>query len=201
MIVDCTAVILVGGQSRRMGSDKATLPLGTRTLLQEVVDAVAPLFPGLIVSVAAPRADLPWPQVCDERPGLGPLAGLCAALARAPTPWIFAVATDMPFVRPALVTALAAYRDDGGNASDAVVARVAGEPQPLAAFYSTRCLAPFSALLDAATPRARSLRAALACVATRYVETGELVAADPGLASFVDLDTPHDVELARRQLR
>ena len=96
MISDCTAVIMAGGQSRRMGSDKATLRLGTQTLLQEVVDVVAPLFAHLVVSVAAPRADLPWPQVCDQRPGLGPLAGLCAALAQSPTPWIFAVATDMP---------------------------------------------------------------------------------------------------------
>ena len=50
-------------------------------------------------------------------------------------------------------------------------------------------------------PGRRSLRAALDSVASRYVEADELAVADPELRSFFDLDTPHDVELARRLLR
>ena len=203
MIADCTAVVLAGGRSRRMGHDKATLRLGERTLLQQVIAVVAPLFPHLVVSVAAPRADLPWPQVCDAGPGQGPLGGLCAALGQIDTPWIFALATDMPFVAPALVEALAAWRKD---TVDAVVPRVHGHPQPLAAFYSTRCRAPFGALLegdagDGSDARRRSLRAALGTIATHYVDEPELLAGDPGLRSFFDLDTPHDLAAATRLTR
>ena len=199
MIAECTAVILAGGLSRRMGHDKATLPLGETTLLHGVIDVVAPLFARLVVSVGAPRADLPWPQICDEHPGQGPLAGLYAALTQVDTPWIFALATDMPFVAPPLVEALAARR----AGFDAVVARVRGHPQPLAAFYSTRCRAPFAALLegDVADGRRRSLRAALETIAVDYVDERELLAADPGLHSFFDLDTPQDVDRARQLLR
>jgi molybdopterin-guanine dinucleotide biosynthesis protein A len=203
MIDGCTAVVLAGGRSRRMGHDKATLRLGERTLMQQVIETVAPLFPRLVVSVAAPRADLPWPQVCDEPPGQGPLGGLCAALWQVDTPWIFALATDMPFVAPALVEALAVLRND---AVDAVVPRVHGHPQPLAAFYSTRCRAPFAALLEGgerggSDARRRSLRAALGTIAALYVDEPELLAADPGLQSFFDLDTPQDLTAATRLAR
>ena len=196
MIADCSAVILAGGRSQRMGGDKATLQFSGQPLLQAVAQAVAPLFGELSVSVRAPRPDLPWPQVCDVHQGAGPLAGLCAALGAAQAPWIFAVATDMPFVKPALIELLAQRR----AGFDAVVPRVHGHPQPLAAFYSVACLSPFRALLAEAETHGgrRSLRAALECVNVCYVDENELLVADPGLASFFDLDTPQDLAAAMR---
>jgi len=189
MIIDCTAVVMAGGQSRRMGCDKATLRLGEQTLLQRVVDIVQPLFVELRVSVRTPRADLPWPQICDRHQDAGPLAGLCAALEEASTPWIFALATDMPFVKPALIELLAQRR--AGCA--AVVPVVGGHPQPLTAFYSATCLATVRALLDETQGGKRSLRAALNRLDVCYVDDSQLLAADPGLRSFFDLDTPQDL--------
>jgi len=193
MIDDCTAIVMAGGRSRRMGSDKAALRLGEQTLLQRVIDVVQPIFGELRVSVRAPRADLPWPQICDEHQDAGPLAGLCAALAQAKTPWIFALATDMPFVKPALIELLAQRR----AGFDAVVPLADGHPQPLAAFYSVSCLATISALLDADDGQ-RSLRAALDRLNVCYVGESDLLAADPGLRSFFDLDTPQDLAAAQR---
>ena len=193
MIEDCTAVVMAGGQSRRMGSDKATLLLGELTLLQRVVAIVAPLFGELVVSVREQRTDIDWPQICDQHPNAGPLAGLCAALEHARTPWIFALATDMPFVRSALIELLATRR----AGFDAVVPVVAGHPQPLAAFYSTNCLAPIRARLEEEGGK-RSLRAVLDRLNVCYVGESELIAADPGLRSFFDLDTPDDLAAARR---
>lgn len=198
MIADCTAIVMAGGQSRRMGGDKATTLLGEQTLLQRVVDIVEPLFGELRISVRAPRADLPWPQIGDRHHDLGPLAGLCAALEEVTTPWIFALATDMPFVKPALIELLAQRR----AGFDAVVPVAHGHPQPLAAFYSVSCLATVRALLDAArTPGQggqRSLRAALDRLNVCYVGESDLLAADPGLRSFFDLDTPQDLAAAQR---
>ena len=191
MLDVCTAVVIAGGQSLRMGSDKATLMLGEQTLLQRVVDVVAPLFGELLVSVREPRTDIGWPQICDQHQNAGPLAGVGAALEHAATPWIFVLATDMPFVRPALIELLAARR----AAFDAVVPVVDGHPQPLAAFYSATALASINAVL--AGQGKRSLRAALDRLNVCYVGQSELVAADPGLRSFFDLDTPDDLAAAR----
>ena len=191
MIPDCTAIILAGGQSQRMGRDKATLALGEHSLLERVVAIVQPLFPQLLVSVRQLRPDIELPQICDTQPNAGPLAGLCAALEKSTTPWIFAVATDMPFVQAALIEHLALRRAD----FQAVVPVVAGHPQPLAAFYTVGALAVIQDLL--AGDGKRSLRAALERLNVCYVDESELRAADPGLRSFFDLDTPEDLAQAR----
>lgn len=197
MIRDCVALILAGGESQRMGHDKATLILGTRTLLHRVTTVLHPLFQQLVVSVRQPRQDIDWPQVCDAIPNAGPLAGLCAGLNWAKangTGWIFATATDMPFLQPILIEDLSRRRSD----FDAVVPIVGGHPQPLAGFYSVGCLAIIERLLSG-TGR-RGLRAALEQLNVCYVEESELRACDPGLRSFFDLDTPDDV-IAAAQLK
>ncbi len=196
MIDDCLAVIMAGGDSRRMGRDKASLVLGEQTLLQCVADAMRMVFPQMVVSVRRPRAEVVLPQVCDTYTDAGPLAGLCAGLehaAQSGQPWIFAVATDMPFVRPALIEQLANYR----TGVDAVVPLVDGHPQPLAAFYSIDALPAVRAL--ATGEGKRSLRAALERLQVAYVHAADLITADPGLDSFVDLDTPEDLAKAINQ--
>jgi molybdopterin-guanine dinucleotide biosynthesis protein A len=110
-------------------------------------------------------------------------------------PWIFAVATDMPFMRPALIEQLATYR----AGVDAVVPLIDGHPQPLAAFYSINALPIIRAHgLSPATGK-RSLRAALERLQVAYVHAADLITADPGLDSFVDLDTPEDLAKAINQ--
>lgn len=191
MIADCTAIILAGGESKRMGRDKASLLLGEQTLLQHVAAIMQTIFPRVLVSVRQPRPDIALPQICDTYVEAGPLAGLYTALTHAQTPWIFAIATDMPFVQPALIDYLAKRRDG----FQAVVPMVHGHPQPLAAFYATSCLTPFRAQLE--ENGKRSLRAALEPLKVSYVDEADLLAADPGLRSFFDLDTPQDVATAK----
>lgn len=192
MIADCTGLVLAGGESRRMGIDKPGLQLGGRTLLDRVIGRMQAVFPQVIVSVRAPRADVAVPQVCDVHPAGGPLAGLCAGLAAAESLWVFAVAADMPFLRPELVRQLAARREG----VQAVVPVVGGFPQPLAAYYAMSALPAIRTLLDA--PGKHSLRAALERLDVCLVDESTLLAIEPGLQSFFDLDTPDDLAAARR---
>ncbi|GHU27777.1 hypothetical protein AGMMS50256_08370 [Betaproteobacteria bacterium] len=111
MIADCTALILAGGHSRRMGCDKTALQFDGQSLLQHMIGLMQTLFPAVLVSVRELRADIDVPQVCDEIPDAGPLAGLCAGLERVATPWVFAVAADMPGLRAEVVEQLATYRN------------------------------------------------------------------------------------------
>jgi len=189
MITDCTAVVMAGGDSRRMGTDKASILLDGQTLLQTVTATMQQLFPQVIVSVRQPRAGIDLPQVCDDEPNGGPLAGLAASLGQITTPWAFMVACDMPFVVPEVVELLAGYR----SRHQAVVPVVHGHPQPLAAFYATSCLAPLRASLAA---QQKGLRGVLKQLDVRYVDEAEMLKADPLLRSFFDLDTPQDVAAA-----
>ena len=192
MIEGCTAIIMAGGQSQRMGCDKATLLLGEDTLLQRVAAIVQPLFARVVVSVRQYRSDIALPQICDTHADAGPLAGLFSGLSEAGTPWVFAVATDMPFLQPALIEKLAQQR----ATYQAVVPVVGGHVQPLAAFYSTSALPAIHRILS--SHGKRSVRSALAQLNVLYVDETKLLAADPGLRSFVDLDTPQDMAAARR---
>lgn len=196
MIADCTAIILAGGESCRMGQDKANLLLGERTLLQSVIATMQPLFTEVIISVRQPRPEIALPQVCDSPLHPGPLAGLVAGLERVTTPWVFAVACDMPFITPAVIEYLARQRAN----HQAVVPIVQGYPQPLAAFYATSCLAVARDCLSGSGKH--SLRELLEHLQVRYVNEAEMLEADPDplttlsakdLESFFDLNTPQDV--------
>ncbi|MGA7750100.1 MAG: molybdenum cofactor guanylyltransferase [Gallionella sp.] len=201
MIEDCTAIILAGGDSQRMGRDKADLILGEQTLLQRVIATMQQIFPQAIVSVRQPRPGIDLLQVCDEpaneeKPvGAGPLAGLAAGLGHVDTPWAFVVACDMPFVEPAMVELLGGYRGQ----HQAVVPVVQGHPQTLAAYYARSCLDTIHAHL--AGGGKNSLRAVLEKLQVRYVDETELLKADPALRSFFDLDTQQDFATAMQHYR
>jgi len=197
MIADCTAIILAGGDSRRMGNDKADLQLGDLTLLQHVIATMQKLFPEVILSVRRPRREIDLPQVCDDLPveGIpraGPLAGLTAGLGHIATPWAFVVGCDMPYVAPKVVELLGRYRTH----CQAVVPFVHGHPQPMVAYFARSCLDSIHTHLESGGKN--SLRAILGQIQVRYVGETELLQADPDLRSFFDLDTPQDVELAMK---
>ena len=189
MIADCTVIILAGGESKRMGSDKAALPFNGETLLQNVIARVQPLFVQTLVSVREVRADVLLPQICDTPSDGGPLVGLISALEKVTTPWAFVVACDMPFVAPVLIMHLATLRAN----HQAVVPQVNGHAQPLAAFYARRALPLLQSSLANGN---KSLIGALKNLDVRYVNAAELVQFDPQLRSFFDLDTPQDVVIA-----
>ncbi len=191
MIEDCTALILAGGESKRMGQDKACLLFSGMTLLEEVASVLQPLFANIIVSTRELRPDCALPQVIDHPEHKGPLAGLLSGLEQAQTSWVFAIGCDMPFIVPALVEYLAGLRDG----YDAVVPVVSGYPQPMAAFYSRRGLDTLHDLMsDGAS---HSMREFLNRISVNYVDEAKLKTRDPILQSFFDLDTPQDIALAQ----
>jgi molybdopterin-guanine dinucleotide biosynthesis protein A len=196
MIEDCTALILAGGESRRMGQDKASLILNGMTLLEHVTLTMQSVFPKVIVSVRRLREDIESQQVCDEAEASGPLAGLIAGMTQVETPWIFAVACDMPFVKAGMIEQLAKYRFDSAshNFLKAVVPMIDGYQQPLAAFYATNTLAVMRKSLATGD---NSIRGALKNLTVRYVSEAELSESDPQLGSFFDLDTPEDMAQIR----
>lgn len=190
MIGDCTAIILAGGSSKRMGQDKAALPFHGETLLQSVLASVQPLFVQTMLSVRELRGDVALPQICDGHADGGPLVGLVSTLEAVTTPWAFVVACDMPFVAPELVRHLASLRAD----HHAVVPVVDGHAQPLAAFYAQRALPLLRASLANGN---RSLTGALKGLDVCHVDEDGLLKFDARLRSFFDLDTPQDYAAAR----
>jgi len=187
------AAILAGGQSRRMGADKALVLLDGRSLLARVIELLRPLFTeiAIIGGDAAAYRQFGLPVFPDHHPGAGALGGICTALLSAEAPLVFCCGCDMPFLKPAIVEHLLELaRGD----FEAVVPQVRGESEPLCAVYSRGALEVIEEEIAAGH---RRIKDALARLRVRYVEEEELRAQDPGLHSFVNINTPEELEKAR----
>lgn len=199
---DVAGILLAGGRSRRMGSDKASLAWHGSTLARRAAGLLARCSGPPVVVVCAPGQQLPplpgWVEaVRDPEPGLGPLAGLAAGLrAVAPRASVAAVcAVDAPLAHPAVMRALLGALGE----SLAVVPVGNGRPQPLFAVYRT-VLGELAEQLVAGGERRATVLAERA--GARLVEPFELLvvddvaAYDPGLASFLSLDDADAYALA-----
>jgi molybdopterin-guanine dinucleotide biosynthesis protein A len=136
------AYILIGGRSRRLGSDKAAAELHGETLAQRAFRTVSEALPARRVTfVAASEAQFAIQVILAEGRFIfdliadrGPIGGLHSALADARSEWIFVLACDYPFVSAELIRYL---HSRVSNEFGAVVPeQVDGRLQPLCAFYS-----------------------------------------------------------------
>jgi len=95
-----SAIILAGGQSRRMQREKSLLPVNGRTLIESLIAQIGPFFSEIIVSAAAKDkfAFLNLPLVADEVPGQGPLMAIMSALRVSNHDINFVLACDIPFI-------------------------------------------------------------------------------------------------------
>ncbi|MDD5467522.1 MAG: molybdenum cofactor guanylyltransferase [Anaerolineales bacterium] len=146
-----TLVIQAGGESRRMGTDKALVPFLGVPLIERVIARLAGLGDELVVTANQPEAYryLNLPIFSDLLPGRGALGGLYTALHAASQPLVAVVACDMPFANAGL---LAAQRDLLlAEGADAVIPRTSGGTEPFHALYRREaCLPAVQAALEAA---------------------------------------------------
>ena len=141
--------VLVGGNSSRMGRDKARLPFQGRTLVEHVASAVAEAA-GSVTLVGAPEryGTLGFPMLADDRSGAGPLAGIHTALATSPADWNLIVACDMPGISAAFLRSLMAAAQSSREIDCLLPAGPSGLPEPLCAAYHSRCLDVIGEALD-----------------------------------------------------
>ena len=194
---DITTIILAGGQSRRLGRDKAVELFKGEPLIRRVIRrASAPVNAVdvvVVVADAARGAALPlgpchrW--AVDVFPDCGSLGGIYTGLDAAQTEWSLVVACDMPFLSAPLLTRLAASLEG----IDAVVPIIDGRPEPTHAMYSRRCLPAIEQRL-----RAGELKIAgfFDDVAVHYLPEDELRRFDPKLHSFFNINRPEDLARA-----
>ena len=159
--------VLVGGRSSRMGTEKARLKVGTEFLVETVARKVAEAA-GTVTLVGNPEAflDLPFACVPDTRPGLGPIAGLEAALATGQAELNLVTGCDMPDLRASDLTRLLAEAES--NTALCTLARDRRDrSHPLCAVYRREALPVVRAALDAGRLRLLALVEELRAVEVR----------------------------------
>ena len=141
-----TAVILAGGQSRRMKTDKCTLPIDGKPLIEHVLSQLTPCFAQVLVSVADPDrfSDLRAEVVADRQGGLGPIMGIISALEVSRHEVNFVQACDIPKTDFALVEEMLSI----AKGCDVVMPRTAEQHlEPLFAVYNQSALSALHRVL------------------------------------------------------
>jgi len=199
-----TVAVLAGGQSRRMGQDKALLEVDGRALIQHVLEAASPVgSETLIIAPERPEYERFGTRVVPDRfPQSGSLGGIYTALAEASNDHCLVLACDMPFVNrqlleymislerdyDALVPSLSAERSDQGE----------GETlETLHAIYSKACLPAIVRQLNAGVFKVIGF---FSEVRVRKLSEETIRTYDPSLLSFFNANTPQEFDWARERL-
>ena len=98
--MNVTCAILAGGRSARMGKDKATIEVCNKPLIQQVYEKARLIFKKILIvsSIHEHFPGIDAPIVKDIFPLRSSMVGIASALLSADTPYVFALACDMPFV-------------------------------------------------------------------------------------------------------
>ncbi len=195
---DCLAsvsgVILAGGLGRRMGGCcKAFLNVGGRRIVDRLMDVYSQLFGEVIVAVRDSDGfeDCGVPLALDRFEVRSSLTGIHAGLDAVATTHAFVAACDAPFLRAGLVRALLAEVEPDVDVT--IPLKDDGYMEPLCAVYSKACLPHIAEQLRQGDCKIIRF---FPKVRVKTVAVSRLRKADPELASFLNMNTPNDLELA-----
>ena len=182
--------VLVGGRSLRYGRNKALEPFRGTRLVDRVLEDLAS-FCSPVLAIAndlESYRDVRATLVRDLVSHQGPLLGIYTALLFSPHDWLFARATDMPFLVRELALMISADRDD---ACDVVVPVRNGRLEPLCALYHRRCI---PAIVDAIERGDRKIVSFYRKVKVKELIEERWRTVDPEGLSFRNVNTPEEME-------
>lgn len=192
-----TVVIQAGGQSSRMGEDKALKPFLGKPLIQRVIQRLAPIADEMIVTTNRP-ADYAFLKdvrlTPDLKPGRGPLGGLYTAIASASHPLVAVIACDMPFASKNFLEN--SIRLMVGEEADVVIAKMDEGYEPFHAIYRRdTCLPAIEAAIEADQWK---VIAWFPQVRVRALSPGEVATFDPSGLCFWNVNTPEEFAQAEQ---
>ncbi|MEI6305990.1 MAG: NTP transferase domain-containing protein, partial [Deltaproteobacteria bacterium] len=196
-IVGVTAAILAGGNSRRMGHNKALLKIGDVTLIEKIYRTLSQLFHDIVIVTNTPEeyAFIPCRKAADIYPGAGSIAGLHSALTNSATDTVFAVACDMPTLNPDLIRHICSIE---GNHEAIVPVNVDGGLEPLHALYRQTCLKEIEKSLESGD---KSILNLFDKLRTRKVAWEEISSIPGAEESFCNVNTPEQFSEANLTAR
>lgn len=200
-----TVVIQAGGESRRMGQSKATVPFAGRPLICRIVERLAPAADDLVITTNEPEnlaflhAEFPQLRiqlVRDVYDVRGALPGLCTALEFARNPYVAVVACDMVFASASLVVAEALAMNESG--ADVVVPVNKHGFEPFHALYRRAgCLPAVRAAIDRGEKRAQSF---FGEVEVFEFTQDRVLEAEPMGGCFINANTPEELHALEEAL-
>ncbi len=152
-----TGIILAGGKSIRMGTNKALLNFQGKPLIEYTLNLLTDVCENIIISANDPMvySFLKNPVTPDEKKGLGPIGGIYTCLKNSSSSKNFVFACDMPFVTGELIKYLLNYK----SKADFIVPSLNGEKvEPLCAVYNKSVYNALKTMIDENNLKMQNLR-------------------------------------------
>jgi len=194
-----TVSIQAGGQSSRMGEDKALKTFLGRPLIQRVIERLDPIADEIIVTMNHPDdySFLNARLSSDLKPGRGALGGLYTAIASAAHPIVAVVACDMPFASATLIETASRLLVE--EEADVVIGKSGEGYEPLHAIYRRATCLP--AIEQSIAADQWKVIAWFPQVKVRVLTREEIHSADPGGLAFWNVNTPDEFAKAEEIAR
>ncbi|MGZ0017304.1 molybdenum cofactor guanylyltransferase [Yeosuana sp. AK3] len=143
---DITGIILAGGKSSRMGTDKGFLKLNGKTFIEYSIEAIKPLVSQIMIVSNNPDYDVfKLKRVDDIIKDSGPLAGIYSGLQHSKTDYNLVLSCDIPLIKTRILEHLIEAQD---GFHDVVQIVSHGKSMPLIALYKKTCETTFYQLLQ-----------------------------------------------------
>lgn len=183
------ASILAGGNSKRLGQDKAFIEIQGKRLIQRTLDTLNTVFSSIhIISAECSKFhSLSYPVIKDVVINKNSLGGLYTALIHSQTHWAFVCACDMPFLNTDLIQSMMHYLN---HDYDVIVPRIQNRYQTLHAFYTKNCIPPIKQLLEKGQLKIRDF---FSEVNIKVLYEKDLLPYDENLYSFLNINTKEDL--------
>lgn len=141
-----TGIILAGGKSSRMGTEKGLQELCGKPLISYAINSLSTLCDSIIISSSANEYQfLGYQLVADEFPGIGPMGGIYSALRKSPTSENLVLSCDLPFVSGDLLTYIL---NNSTGYQVAVPWQGSQHYEPLCGFYDKSILDSMSGFIE-----------------------------------------------------
>ncbi|MEW5882831.1 MAG: molybdenum cofactor guanylyltransferase [Armatimonadota bacterium] len=183
-MTELECVLLTGGASRRMGTDKASLTVGGEPMVERLARQLLSVTPN--VTLMGPHRVEGCRTVPDDHAHLGPLHALARFEPRASK--VFVLACDVPLFDPRLVPLLSSLLE---QENDAAVPLWQGTAQPLCALYRDRAFGELRLLSKLGENR---LMPWLSQIAVRYVTSEQIAKGGLDPRCVAGADTPEALE-------
>lgn len=156
---DITGIILAGGQSRRMGFNKAEATVHGRSMLMRMINTLSLVTPNILLSTGSTvYQKMEWQQIPDEYPDYGPLGGIYSVLKVSLTSLNFVLSCDMPMITASLLNYIIARAKENGALITAPMDQE-GQLQLLCAVYHRDILPVMEQQIKARALKMKSLAA------------------------------------------
>jgi len=194
-----TLVIQAGGESRRMGTDKALLPFLGQPLIMRPLNRLVGLADEVLITSNHPESYrfLGLTPIPDRLPGYGALGGLFTALSAARYPYVAVAACDMPFASLEIFALELVLLQEAG--ADAIIPRSEAGAEPFHAVYRRESCLPY--VQSALEVGKRRVDAWFDEVHIRYLEPDEILPYDPEGIAFLNINTLDELQEAEKIAR